>query len=203
MEWEWKIRITDIIMVFVVIAGPIIAVQLTGYLRQLKDKRDRKVHIFRTLMATRSAQLAPMHVEALNLIDLEFHSPKRQDKRVLDAGRLYMDHLKDREYPREVWLARKSDLLVDLLYEMSESLGYGFDKVQIKAGSYYPSGYGVAEEENEEIRKHWLNIVRGVQQLQMKAEVFPSTPLKPIKQDDNEMAQPKTKEQKRGVDSEN
>lgn len=187
MEWEWKIRITDIIMIVAVFAGPIIAVQITEYLRRVKDSRDRKVHIFRTLMATRSAQLAPMHVEALNLIDLEFHSPKRQDKRVLDAGRLYVDHLKDHEYPKEAWPARKGDLLVELLYEMSESLGYGFDKVQIKAGSYYPRGYDTVEFENDEIRKNWLNIVKGNQQLHMRAEIFPSPTFNPpAKQDESE-----------------
>lgn len=184
MEWEWEIRITDIIMTIAVFAGPIVSVQLAEGLSKLKDKKNRKVHIFRTLMATRSAQLAPMHVEALNLIDLEFHSQKRQDKRVLDAGRLYMDHLKDRGYPKEAWPARKGDLLVELLYEMSEALGYGFDKVQIKAGSYYPSGWDDVERENEETRQNWLNIVKGNQQLHMKAEIFPSTAHdSPLKED--------------------
>lgn len=185
MEWEWKIRITDIIMTIAVFVGPIVAVQITEYLRKAKDIRDRKVHIFRTLMATRSAQLAPMHVEALNLIDLEFHSPKRQDKRVLDASRLYMDHLRDRVYPQDSWGTRKVELLIELLYEMSQALGYSFDKVQIKAGSYFPSGYEEIENEKHEIRKNWLNIVKGNQQLNMKAEIFPSTAYNPpVKQEE-------------------
>ena len=55
MEWEWKIRITDLIMIVAIIIGPIVAVRLTECLRHRKDVRDRKVHIFRTLMSTRSA----------------------------------------------------------------------------------------------------------------------------------------------------
>lgn len=77
MEWEWKIRITDIIIIFAIVLGSIIAVQITEYLRSTKDARNRKVHIFRNLMATRSAQLAAMHIEALNLVELEFQSKER------------------------------------------------------------------------------------------------------------------------------
>lgn len=188
MAWDFSVKVTDVIMITAVLAGPVVAVQITEFLRNLKDSRDRKVHIFRNLMSTRSAQLAPMHVEALNLVDLEFHSQKRQDKRVLDAGRLYMDHLRDRVYPQETWGVRKTELLVELLYEMSESLGYGFDKVQIKAGSYFPAGYEDIENERNEIRKNWLNIVRGKQQLHMKAEIFPSVPYEPTKQEETILA---------------
>ena len=167
---EWKIRITDIIMIIAIFLGPIIAVQITEYLRHKKDSRDRKVHIFRTLMATRSAQLAPMHIEALNLVELEFPSSPRSAKRVVDAGRLYVAHLGDHLYPKEAWGPRKDELLVDLLYEMSTALGYNFDKVQIKAGSYYPSGYQETENDNFQIRKLWLEILKGNKQLAIKTD---------------------------------
>lgn len=185
MEWELKIRATDIIMIIAIFAGPIVAVQITEFLRKVNDARGRKVHIFRILMATRSATLASPHVESLNAVDLEFHSKNIQDKRVLDACRLYMDHLRDHEYPKEMWGARRTELLVELLYEMSKALGYNFDKVQIKAGSYYPSGYEEFENDNLEIRKNWLNILKGNQQLHMKAEIFPSPVYsQPVKQDE-------------------
>jgi hypothetical protein len=170
MAWDWTIKITDIIIIIAIAVGPIIAVQITEYLRKQQDAKNRKVHIFRTLMATRSAQLAAMHIEALNLVELEFHSSVRQERRVLDAGRLYIDHLRDHLYPKEAWSARKVELLVDLLYEMSTALGYNFDKVQIKAGSYYPSGYEDAENDNLQIRKLWLEILKGNKQLAIKTD---------------------------------
>ncbi len=108
----------------------------------------------------------------MNLVELEFQGP-RSAKRVVDAGRLYIAHLGDRLYPTEAWSTRKDELLVDLLYEMSTSLGYNFDKVQIKAGSYYPSGYGDAENETVQIRKLWLDILKGNKRLPMSAEVYP------------------------------
>ena len=181
MEWEWKIRITDIIMIIAIIIGPIIAVQITEYLRNQKDSLGRKVHIFRTLMATRSAQLAEMHIEALNLVELEFQASPHRARRVVDAGRLYIDHLKDHLYPRETWDARKNELLVDLLYEMSTALGYNFDKVQIKAGSYYPSGYQETENDNFVIRKLWLDILKGNKQFPTLAQIITaSSPTKGI-----------------------
>jgi hypothetical protein len=35
-----------------------------------KAKKQRKLHIFKTLMATRAARLSAEHVQALNMIDL-------------------------------------------------------------------------------------------------------------------------------------
>lgn len=161
MSWDWTIRVTDIIMIGAIVIGPIIAVRITEKLRHKKDSRDRKVYIFRTLMATRSAGLAAMHVEALNLVELEFQVPPDASTAVVSAVRLYVNHLNDRQYPTNMWESRRAELLVDLLFEMSKSLGYNFDKVQIKSGSYYPSGYGETETDNYNTRKLWLEILNG------------------------------------------
>lgn len=80
MIFDWTIKITDIIMIFAIIVGPIIAVQITEFIRRHQEQRDRKMYLFRTLMATRSATLAPAHIEALNLVEIEFHSNNHQDK---------------------------------------------------------------------------------------------------------------------------
>ena len=159
-------------MICAIILGPILAVRITEYLRESKDSKNRKVHIFRNLMGTRSAQLAAMHIEALNLVELEFQSKKRQEQKVLDAWRLYVDHLKDHSYPKETWLTRKNELLVDLLYEMSVSLGYNFDKVQIKSGSYYPAGYEENSNNRLETQKMWLEVLKGERHLPMIAGIY-------------------------------
>lgn len=63
---------TEIIMVLAVFLGPVVAVRLTRFLDDRKEVRERKLWIFKTLMATRAYTLAQTHVEALNRIDLEF-----------------------------------------------------------------------------------------------------------------------------------
>lgn len=161
MIFDWTIKITDIIMIFAIIVGPIIAVQITEFIRRHQDQRDRKMYLFRTLMATRSATLAPAHIEALNLVEIEFHSNNHQDCKVVNAWKLYRAHLFDSNYPKESWDARRADLLVELLYEMSSELGYNYDKAHIKGGTYYPKNYGDTELDQTEIRKLLLELLRG------------------------------------------
>lgn len=189
MTWDFTIKITDIIMISAIIIGPLVAVQITEYLRKLKDVRDRKIHIFRSLMTTRSVPLAGVHIEALNLVELEFHSDKKQERRVVDAWRLYLTHLADRKYPKETWNTRKDELLIELLYEMSLALGYSYDKSQIKSGTYYPAGYEDADFDHYETRKLWLEVLKGKRPLPMLARIvvpekdtFPSDKLEETKE---------------------
>ena len=179
MSWDWTIKITDVIMIGAIVIGPIVAVRITENLRHRKDSRERKVHIFRTLMSTRSASLAAMHVEALNLVELEFQVPPDASTAVVSAGRLYMNHLNDRQYPSNMWEARRAELLVDLLFEMSKTLGYNFDKVQIKAGSYYPSAYGETETDNYQARKLLLEILQSKRAFPVTNIELPSFPTEP------------------------
>src|SRR6266700_3331657 len=119
MVFDWAIRITDLVTIIALLAGPIVAVQLAEMLRKRQDLRNRKRQIFRTLMATRSATLTPHHIEALNLVEAEFYSGSSEDRKVIDSWKLYLAHLNDTNYPLDAWGARRSDLLVELLYDMS------------------------------------------------------------------------------------
>jgi hypothetical protein len=172
MTWDFTIKATDVIMIFAIYVGPIVAVWITERLRKNEDKRNRKVHIYRTLMATRTANLSFQHVEALNLVETEFSSGNKEDNEVISSWKLYLSHLNDKNYPQESWGARRADLLVDLLHEMSRALGYGYDKAAIKAGSYYPQGYGSMEEEQQALRKGWLNVLAG-RPINMAVTSFP------------------------------
>ncbi|WP_416208208.1 DUF6680 family protein [Halomonas sp.] len=55
-------------MITAVFLGPVVAVRLTRYLDNQKEIRERKVNIFKTLMATRAYTVSWAHVEALNRI---------------------------------------------------------------------------------------------------------------------------------------
>ena len=153
--------IADGLMIFAVLLGPIVAVRLTRYLDEQKEVRERKLGIFKTLMATRAYTLSPGHVEALNRIDLEFSANRRGEKKVIENWRAYLDLLGDRGIPQEQWGTRRVDLLVELLYHMGQSLGYDFDKTQIKNGTYAPVGHGRVEEEQAAIRTSLLEVLSG------------------------------------------
>ncbi|MDP2815120.1 MAG: hypothetical protein Q8O19_00395, partial [Rectinemataceae bacterium] len=55
----------------------------------------RKMHVFSTLMATRATTLSPLHVEALNRIDIEFY----KDRKVKDAWKALLDGFES--YPKD------------------------------------------------------------------------------------------------------
>jgi len=154
--------ISDWIMIIAVLAGPIVAVQLTRYLDDNKDKRERKAHIFKTLMATRSYNVSWDHVSALNRIDLEFDKSKRLEKNVIEAWKSYLDWLgNNNSLPPEQWGPKRIDLFVELLHAMATVLGYDFDKTHIKNSSYSPVAHGNLENEQQIIRTGIIKILNG------------------------------------------
>jgi len=176
MQIDWTLKITDLVMIVALFVGPIAAVQITEYLRSTKDSQKRKEHIFRTLMATRSSSLSYAHIEALNLVEIEFNSSIPKEKKVIDCWRLYIAHLNAKNYPMDIWQTKRGELLIDLLYEISTLLGYAHDKAQIQSGAYYPQGYVNVENDNAETRQLWLEVLRGKRQIPMKAEVVAFLP---------------------------
>src|SRR3984893_9263784 len=70
--------------------GPIFAVLLTRYIDWKREAKNRRLYIFRTLMATRRAQLTTEHVTALNLIEIDFHG----EQQILKAWKEYFENLR-------------------------------------------------------------------------------------------------------------
>ena len=124
-------------------------------------------------MATRATPLSLIHVEALNMIDIEFY----KDEKVVDAWKLLLDNFVN--YPKDTTVEdfesklsscneKSNDLLTDLLHEMSKILGYDFDKVLIKRGCYIPKRYGDIELEQNDIRRGLVNLLWGRSSLPIK-----------------------------------
>lgn len=164
--------ISDWLMISAVLMGPILAVQTQKLLESMKAKKNRKVEIFKTLMATRGTPLDPRHVTALNMIDLEFTTKKAKEKKVVDSWKLYLEHLNslnidytDPNYSAKLAIRaeKTNDLLSDLLYNMSQLFGYGFDKVHLMKGSYTPMVRSDYEVEQNYIRKGIVRILLGNQ----------------------------------------
>lgn len=159
--------IADWLMILAVLLGPIIAVQLTRFLDDKKEKRERKLQIFKTLMATRAYATSWDHVVALNRIDLEFNKDDKVEKAVLDAWKQYLDLLSDKSIQPEQWGIRRTDLLVELLYKMALVLDYDFDKTHIKNSSYAPIAHGNIEEEQRLLRLQLIEVLDGKRPLPM------------------------------------
>lgn len=152
----------EIISIAAIFLGPFGAVLATEWIRRSYEARQRRIQVFRTLMSTRASRLSPTHVEALNLIDIEFDSQKGADKAVVEAWKLYHSHLNDQSYTdAEAWSKRTEQLLVDLLHAMSRRLNYPFDKAHIQNSSYYPKGYGEIELDQHLTRKALIEVLEG------------------------------------------
>lgn len=179
--------------VIAVLISPIFALEVQKRLDDRRSARERKMAIFRKLMTTRATQLAPAHVEALNGIEVEFYALRGPDKKVLDAWRLYVNHLNTRVGEGEVlnrWVEKKTSLLTDLLYAMAHNLGYDIDKVAIQNNAYHPKGFVEIEAEQHALRKAALAVfsserpiqatvvgrVQTTQPLPLPAEITASQP---------------------------
>jgi len=155
-------NLTDFLTISAIIIGPIAAVQIEKLLQRNRDSRNRKISVFKTLMATRGAVLSYAHVEALNRIDLEFSDNKKY-KKIIDAWKEYFDNLSQTATDEQlvVWSNNNNELLATLLYEMGKALNYDFDKVLIKRNVYSPIGHSNIEREQQAIRLGLLDLING------------------------------------------
>lgn len=167
--------LTDFLTIIAIVIAPIVAVQVQKRLEVFREERGRKLWIFKTLMATRAAAVSAEHVQALNMIDLEFREKRYKD--VTTAWKVYLDHLgsypKDDEKLQPGWGERRVNLFTALLLEMGRSLGYEFDEVHIRKGIYATEAHGQLENENMLIRRGLLRLLYGDVALKMNVTSFP------------------------------
>ena len=134
------LRWADVLTIAAILLGPILAVVVDRIRSSRTERRMRRLDIFRDLMRTRKARLDPVHVGALNLVDLEFYGCRR----VMEALRRYIDHLfspvpssdDNGHYGQQ-----RNDLLFDLLHELGQELGYNYDRRELERLSYGPRGW--------------------------------------------------------------
>lgn len=179
MNFE-PIRIVDVLTILAIFIGPIIAVQITRWIDSRKENRSRRLAIYRTLMATRAVGLSQEHIQALNMIDVEFSKKSDNDRSIRTAWKVYLDHLNDRTMPSAEWGIRRVDRLVSLLSAMGRSLGYDFDEVHIKNGVYSPAGHGEIEADQTEIRRGLRQLLEGTRTVPVNIVNLPPQQLSQI-----------------------
>jgi len=155
-QWVWGMSPEAWLTVAAVLLGPILAVQAQKWVERRREERNRKLWLFRELMATRGTRLSARHVEAINLIELEYSAGRTKQKTVWEAWKSYVDALDKTPVDAAAQAShfqKRDDLFVDMLYEMGTYLGFGFDKVAIRRNCYTPVAHGYVEEDLNIIRK--------------------------------------------------
>lgn len=150
-----------VVEVLAILLSPLIALQVSTILQLRRDQKSRRIQIYRTLMATRSQNLSWDHINALNAIDLDFAGQNKKDKAVRDKWKEYLDHLNDSSVPFEQWAIVRIDKFVELLFVMGEAVGYSFDRVHLKRGTYSPRAHGLLEEDQHKIRTLARQLLEG------------------------------------------
>lgn len=99
--------------------------------------------------------MAAPHIEALNMINLEF-PVSTGFKKVRSAWKAYLTHLEEvvpDELLRGMFFARREELFVDLLYEMGTALKYDFDNTEISKDIYSTVFHGMEDADLNMIRE--------------------------------------------------
>lgn len=152
--------VMEILVFCAILGGPFLGIWAQGRLEAKRQAKDRKLDVFKTLMATRATPLSQEHVHALNRIDIEF----RDSKKVRNAWNILLNHFGESPTPPSVpaaqasraereqyerdqlkysgdfarWIERVHDLRTKLLMEMGALLDYEFNEVHVRKGTYNP-----------------------------------------------------------------
>ena len=173
----------DWITIIAVIVGPILAVQAQKFVELFREKKQRRSAIFKTLMSTRAERLHREHVQALNMIDIEFYGRRlfgtryqtSKEKSVTNAWKNYNDHLNSRSTYEslELWGKDADALFTKLLYRMSIALGYDYDEVQLKRDCYRPEAHANIENMQLDVLIGLADVLKGKRSFPMAVTQFP------------------------------
>ncbi|HXA68247.1 MAG TPA: DUF6680 family protein [Bryobacteraceae bacterium] len=171
----WANVVLPLLTIVAIIVGPIAALYIQRKLDRERAARDRKLHVFRTLMTYRASRLSAPFVEALNAIEVEFYAEKdKKAKRVVEFWREYCDQLFNPDFNDPAKLSqavdKSTELLNDLLSEMGAYLGYRFEKGILRRNVYNPRGWAETENEQQLLRKAAVEVFGGKQPLRVKIE---------------------------------
>jgi outer membrane lipoprotein-sorting protein len=97
-------------------------------------------------------------------------------KEIVDAWGLYFSHLKTDQGStpdsQKVWNDKSNTLFADLLHLMAKDLNISFSKTDIIQPSYYPRGYELTEDEQQQLRRLLLELLKNERSINMNATIF-------------------------------
>ena len=154
----------EIVTFFTILLSPVIAVLITVWLQNRKERRATKLWVFNTLIATRHDPIKDENVRALNMIDVVFYDCSEVRK----LWHEYFDMLNNQGLNKpNGWQARQKKNL-EMIKEMARVLGYGEAITHLDVDRvYYPTGLGEQSKRAQEISDELLRVLKGTQGLQV------------------------------------
>ncbi|HEV2159563.1 DUF6680 family protein [Bradyrhizobium sp.] len=179
MSVEWWV-------VFVTLAGPILAVQTQKIIERTTDRKNRRQRLFIALMANRATRLNEDFVRALNLIDIEFLPGlffRSRDQAVINTWHELLG-IYNTAPPvgadvalQAAWSQRVEDKLVELLAAMAKAVGYSsLTSEQLRRGIYHPLGAFERDQSIGVILDGLGKAFKGQASIPMAIKELPTTP---------------------------
>jgi hypothetical protein len=160
-----------IAVVIATLLGPVLAVLVTRYIDDGRRIRERRLNVFRALMATRRTALAADRVAALNMVEIEFHGIEA----VESAYRKVMEHINHSRPLPQNWNDQQRKLVTKLISEIAKVLNYELQQLDMLDGGYYPEGLADIEAEQQAVRRAIIETLTGNRPLR----VSPAAPAPP------------------------
>ena len=120
-------------------------------------------------MRTRAAKISPAHVDALNLVEIEFS----RFSSVKQAWQRYMENLGS-TVPAESneqsnFFVRREQLFIRLIQEVANTVGLkSVDITDVMTNNYYPVGWQNEQEEQKQARQLLIQLLSGNKPLSVK-----------------------------------
>jgi hypothetical protein len=147
--------------------GPIFAVLVSLWREGRNDRQNRRYYIFRTLMATRKIAMSREQVDALNLVETEFHGAGNVQGAYADyVGHLYTD------VNSPNWDEVRQDHLARVLHHMSVAMRMPLGEARLRSGGYSPRGWTV----RNEIEQYLHDVAMNKASIPMRMVGVPSRP---------------------------
>ena len=163
--------------------GPIIAVAITIgvtiWREGVTSKYNRRLYVFRTLMATRRLAISADHVNALNMVEVDFYKCPNVEK----EWKGYKDHLNKPPPEDDKWREDKEKLLANLLFEIAAVLHFNIPAMEIFKGGYAPGGWAHRDQRSTGALEYIHELSAGTKQLPIWLHA--ATPVQPAPVQDN------------------
>jgi hypothetical protein len=154
----------DWLTVLAIVVGPILALLTQRLLDWIREKKQRRVQLYLTVMSLRATWLHPDSVRALNSIDTIFDGESDSDVRkawsaVIAFARTPQPDFRVQRDQALAWNDHLVDLRVDLYQLLGVAVGYNHTVDYIKTQFYNPQLHQDIEQELSQIRKQFAKAI--------------------------------------------
>lgn len=173
-----SMKISDWLTIVAIILAPLLAIQAQKWIEGFNEIRNRKLSIFRTLMSTRTSTVSFEHVQALNMIDIEFYGRRflkfrfqtKAEREIVEAWKTYLDYLNKPPVDGNVarWVDDKQNKFIDLLSKIAKNIGYRFDNVHLKNAIYLPKAHTDQDAYSQKMREYLSKVSDGTEAIPIK-----------------------------------